>query len=1028
MMIEISRRIFARVGLFPFTYSKEAAFADGSIGDPAEISESFKTANYIATLNWSVVSTDRRAFPSANYEVMICNQPSNVFESGSAFLDKFSFDEGNSYCFRPRREFTRDLQNSESGFLAVGCMVSASNSDVIVYARNATDEEISGTRVQIKANTGRPLVFFGPWIESLQASGPLTITEIYGFALLDEFLKDDKLWDPQAKVGAGKENPGIPNFPYDSQEYLQKTGLQAPEALELRLRADSLARAQRVPYAADDPLDEVVLRSEHSMNPQIVVDRLLGTTLIANLYKNLAAALADPKWSIVQANTDKKQELTVRGAGAYQLLAHLGPIEALSLGQAVSLPGKTERPEGPVMTASDAYAQLTERQLPFPLYRIAGRFKDRDSTGAEIEQVEVTVVGLDLPIEGSIATNGRTTMVRQPQDVDAAAQGNVFVEFPGGIPAQNVFAAKVSEDSKLAFLKQSLPSTDDPKPVILKSFIVGEPSKKIEPDNKTPRIDIGPVELPDGKPGSATYKVFPRDRFGRWVEPTQLTAMLDYWPIGAPTLLGADVVYETDSPLLQIRLGWDASLRKISCARIGVRLEAIEMPTPNDKPFVPPISPDRQMQRPPLPEGYNFETVPAYEDRRDFVFDIAFDEDGNPALLGMGEHATNHVERVTVNSGAPNLAEYLITIELGAAEKVLRLRPKGQRLMARIVATAQERRTPGLWSQVPLPFIQCLVHDPRPPILVGEPRAVTYSSLPLGETGISRASLLLPRQPLENGGQAAMPDIVGYHVWRATELAVLDHVIKAGAMARDKLAADEFLRLVRDERDPKMHSLLISSELDPLLDGDAKFAAALTAVFRADRPELIPADTGRVEIVLNASQVGFEFVTFTAVTADGVASPKNLKDLLRLVAVPNQPTLSQPTLRLIATDETGIFERTALVMAIVGNRRAFAKDVVRFFYHFGARPNDPDELYETLEPFQHLDRTSARRYIPEIDELIKSTLDIGHAEIFLIRLPQKGEDFNLTVDLRRNDGEPGDVFAEIASPRSPVQTLFFGTR
>ncbi|SDO20374.1 hypothetical protein [Ensifer sp. YR511] len=1007
----ISDRIFGRTGLFPYTYDPQSTFADGTTSDPKAIAAAFESAGMLATIGWSVVPTERSAFPNANYEIGICNRTDGYLKEVAfqAFEGRFKFDKSNGHCFRPKRENGWSLPPAECGFLIIGFEVKA-NTSVALYATNATDEELAGSHLLIEAGTSRSCVFFGPWIDAIKTTADLVVENIVGFVVPDDLLLENRDWDELARVGPGVANAAAdPHFPYDGQRYLEHASLAPEEALLVRQRADCLARAQRGRVPADDPLQEKTLWEVHAEPPTFVTDRVFATDLIVKLFGDLQNALEKPDWSIEQSHHN--EHLSVHAAGAYQILAHQGPIEALSLGQSVTLPADAKPADGPVQSTDEVYRALRQGYLPFPLYRIVGHFLDNDGNGNVVKRTEVAVAGLDLPMNEPVEMIGRTAMIRQPEETDQPARGNVLVEFRQRMPALHAFGATVGDRGVLNFAMESVPDTSGKPVEIPKTFIVSEPGETTEPQNKVPRIDLGSFDLPNGKVGKLSCKIFPRDRFGRWVAPSSPKIPLDFWRISAPFLSSGEVVYKADgTPLLQFRLGWDSSLRTMHRARIGLKLEPLAETT-----AIPTFPPERTMRKPPLPDDYNFETVPAYAGQNDFIFEITFDKYGAPDLPAMGKFPDNRVERLYQNPGTPSIAEYLITIELGTADKVLKLRPKGQRLMARVVATAEETLTAEIWSQTHLPFIQCLVRDPRPPILTPEPRKVTFTSLPLGETGMCRASL-----PFPDAGDG--PVVVGYHVWRASELVVLDKIIEAKGI-KDS-AVEDFLRLIREARDPDIRSLLISTVLDPLFRDDPAFPTALSKAFRVDRPEVTKVEAGNVEIVVPAHQAGFEFVTFTAVSADGVSSAKDLKNVLRLLAVPGEPPLSQPQLRLVASDETGLFETTSLVMAIVTGPRHFSRESVRFFHSFGKRPEDPDELSEPLQPFRHLDRTAARQYVPEIDAMIDGSPAFTHAQIFLLRLAQRGTVFNVAADLKRADGAVDDVLAQIPSPRSSVQTLY----
>jgi hypothetical protein len=206
---------------------------------------------------------------------------------------------------------------------------------------------------------------------------------------------------------------------------------------------------------------------------------------------------------------------------------------------------------------------------------------------------------------------------------------------------------------------------------------------------------------------------------------------------------------------------------------------------------------------------------------------------------------------------------------------------------------------------------------------------------------------------------------------------------------------------------------------------DADFRQRFTTLFRANSTARIPTEKEQVEIILPAPQTGFEFVLFTAVSAYGVESAKDPLMTLRILAVPSRRQIPTPSLRIITTDDTGLFEPSNLCLAIVSHMEPFEAEAVRFFWGSGDIP-DANALLTALPPVSQFTVDQAAAYIFEIADIISRSVSFSYVRLFLLTTTRRTKDLhNFAVDIKPPNGTLAPD--QIPSPRSQMQSHFLST-
>lgn len=390
---------------------------------------------------------------------------------------------------------------------------------------------------------------------------------------------------------------------------------------------------------------------------------------------------------------------------------------------------------------------------------------------------------------------------------------------------------------------------------------------------------------------------------------------------------------------------------------------------------------------------------------------IRFDDDGLPSVDSASFPSGFRVVLLNAAPGS-TVAVIEIQIPLGQASDIF-----GAGISSRqveIVADASEKVSGQRRTSPPLPVHSKRIEDPRPPVLKREPWAIHWSGLPNSQTGL--ASALLPL-PVADG-----PPIRGFQAWRANETGLLD--LALAQTFEDSDQAADILRLIRAERDKVIRLRLIQSVVEPLL-GNADFEQSVIDLFRADSLEFIDKARPGVEVSLPASQIGFEFFIFNAVSATGVVGQKKPSMVLRAVAVPTDIVSTPPHVRLVNSDNTGLFEHSGMCLALVTHPNNFPASAVRFFWAAGGNYREADELMEAIVPLQDLAIADAVKYVPEIEALARSLPNSENVRGFLLQPSAAKSLHNIAVDLRLST--PGDKqLPLLVTSRSNLESVYLG--
>jgi hypothetical protein len=177
----------------------------------------------------------------------------------------------------------------------------------------------------------------------------------------------------------------------------------------------------------------------------------------------------------------------------------------------------------------------------------------------------------------------------------------------------------------------------------------------------------------------------------------------------------------------------------------------------------------------------------------------------------------------------------------------------------------------------------------------------------------------------------------------------------------------------------------------------------------------------QVEIILPAHQTGFEFVLFTAVSEAGIETAKDPNATLRILAVPSRQPIPAPSLHIITTDDTGLFEPSGLCLAIVSHLQPFEAGTARFFWGAGDF-TDANALLSTLTPVSEFTTNQAAAYVFGIADIVKRLVPFPNVRLFLLKPNRIRDRHNFAVDIKPPNGTLASD--EIPSPRSQMQSHF----
>lgn len=1032
-----SERISIRMGQFA---NNTIELADGDA--PSQfIADEYRGASHFATVNWVVAPRQlpaksdgtanfRDGLPEKAYRVEFFSRAITTNGEDGGWKQ----DPDESTAFDPGNAHTLDLSNIYGGsvgpwgFLAAGFLVTAAAQNSEVFGVDTLGDEIVGTR-QL-AIEGDPCVLFGPNLFKVRATANITIMKLVMFTVARQILTDGEYVE-MANVGPGYlPDPKPANWRYDGQSILSAGPLDAAQALAIRLEADSLARAN---VALQPPVGGPLSTGIHKANRITTSDALLAGDLIKEVAENVDGIIQDPSWIYqAPAGIDGKpasstDSFEIPAVPVLQLLTRTGPIEAVTLGQAVTLPvngfpNVTDR-----KTAHEI--MWNEEVLPFPLVRVTGWFFD---VLTQTQTVEFGLAGLDLWQEEQIIRGCRQNEARRPQnpdqsglDLDLPATADVELVLKKSASPFTFFVSQTGSDGTEKFYLDPLKLDPlDPLKKLPKTFIAAPDEGTIASSGGSIILSLGQVDLPFEELENIDVKAYPRDVYGRWLPSASVSCDLLPWPVGHPELVSCKVEYREDETIaLRTTASWDRKYRRQASFEIGLRLGGSGDFKPSDG-----------VRCPAFPEFPH----PAEGQEKYPHLRIVFDNVGNPMIDATGfpdeqVPAGLVVEKLTIapsaskavgsdesrsmaQSGAPDrVHSYEIVIPLGSVGEVLSLDDNVQLTLDASEVVSGYRRSK---SPPPLPLVTKKILDPRPPVLTFEPWKLTWASLPNG-TGDAKALVELPE--VEAGG----PSVAGFHAWRAQETAVLDVVLRREFDNPD--IANIYLKTIRRERNMKARLALIQGLLQDHLQ-DPEFEREFSEMFAADSTEMIPkSDWKNVEISINGRQSGFEFVMFTAVSNDGVSSVKRGSLVLRTIAVPDRSTPLAPELRVISHDTHGIFVRSGVCIAIVSHRDSFDNTWVRFHWDAG-QISHADELLERIEVISELSVNDAKNYVPEIEDILAQSITFSQIRIFLIRPKQTWRRHHFAVDIKVPERDARNVLEDIPTPRSNLESHDFDPR
>jgi hypothetical protein len=982
-----SDRIAVRLAQFPAD-STEPPY-DGGI-DLAKLGfEGPDDVDHYMTINWAVPSSDERGLPLKPYGVELVYPLPDKENGGFAHnAGPIDLDSANGHLWSVNGLFPFSRRRPW-GVLCLALIARTRQGETELYCRSFSGGEIYGTRLTV-GEAPRKCAFFGPNIFALCASSDIEISEIAAFTVPPDLLGDEAL-ELLASVGPAFE-PRIKPFPwaYDDQSYLSLQNLSPKQALGIRQWVDGVARGNTPPPTLRRLTDDI-----HRQNPSVIADAIHAADAVVALAEDLDACLKDPAMRF-KAQSDAgpsgsgTDAMYLTYAQILQMLARKGPVEALTLGNAVTVPRpKTDGFPAIIDTVDTAFDIMTQGRMPYPLVRVRGEFYDPKSA-ATVE--EFAFAGLDLPFDGLRSQSGVAGYFA-PKNLDAPATAAIGAKLHSNASALILYASQEKPAGTETVTE------DNGKP---KAFFPNTPDPNITNPQGLPELWLGAVEVPLTATENAALWLYPRDIFGRWPRRESAACTLNPWPVGAPDLLSCEIFYAADETIsATIRFEWDRTLRRVQTIDFGLTLSDVLVDQWGGQ-----LAPNGGMNCPAFPTGTPLR--------------LEFDPGGAPANTAAlpGGVTIAEIQRPSPPANpraqpAGDRSRYELTIPIGSVREVMGLRRNPmQPLRLWLVADASERVSGTRRTRPPLKPLYAEVHDPRPPVLDVLPWAITWTALPRGELNEARATLPLPYVIGEVPAQS-------FNVWRAQETAVL--AFAAARHFADEKAANAYFVAVRREIKLALRLAMIQRLVEPRLT-DPYYMEALSAHFTADQGGTV-SPSASVEIVVPAHQTGFEFVLFTATSPDGVASSKIDGPCMRIVAVPRPQLTQTPALRVISWDDAGYFETAGLCMAIVSYPEPFASGHVRLFWDRGGSIADGSELRFELPLLAELTLAEAKTYVAGIAGMIERAMPYDNNRIFTVSPPLTGDLHHFSVELKA-ESVAGNPASDIPSLRSQVSSLY----
>lgn len=991
-----SERIAVRLGQFQVATEE---LPHGGTADFSRLGVERESIETLLTINWAVAASLERGLPEEPYQILLAQLPT-VANHGCILVPDITLDRSISH----RRHIDSLLVAPGPrpwGVLCVGFVASGAKPGTMIFCRAMDGTEIAGSRREIGDGPGE-FVLSGPNICEICANGDVTLQGVILCTATQEMLGEYSLI---AKVGPSFEPSVKPaSWPYDDQSYLQNVGLSPQEALQLRQMADSLARANTPSPTAQILIDEV-----HQRDPATVSLEIEALPPVSDVCEDLVNLLREPDRAYevdgnalpASSNTDT---LSLTYAQILQLLARQGPVEALTLGNAVTLPMMRAWELGPfVPDESSAYALMQQGRMPYPLIVVGGKYFDA-TLNAVVE--EFAIGGLDFRRSGEVQPVAELGKGYEPAGLDDPPTADLRVRL--GVNASTLvqFVSRQSASGEEIFdrVSDDRPDHESVGPPL------GRHPYADAPDELNlagaPVIALGRIALPVASPGTLGLGLYPRDMFGRWPGAEFAECPLPTRPVDKPALHSCEPQYRSDGTIaVHLVFEWDRKIRTLANVEIGLAIQngVVDQVTPALKPN----------------DGL---LCPAFD--APTKLRISFDRAGNPfdtANLPLGVRI-ERIERLAPPATVPDIGAgaiedsllYELTIPLGTVPDVMALNADPDAGFAvKLVGDAAEHVSGTRRSDEPVSWVSSKILDPRPPVLDVRPWKIAWTGLPNGETNRAHISLPLPKSV---DGPAAH----AFQVWRSSETAVLDFALSRHFDDPDEAAGH--LATVRRETNMAVRLGLIQRLIEPRL-ADPNYARDLSAIFRADSSIAIPGDAHFADLTVTAQQSGFEFIWFTAVSRDGIQSDKSRSPSLSVVAVPQAPTPQAPILRIISSDDNGHLETAGLCLAIVSYHRPFDAGQARFFWDHGNGISDSSELLFELPVLAELTNAEAAAYVADIADFIEARMPFAHTRIFALMPNQTAARHHFGVELKIAS-QSANVADQIPSPRSQVESLF----
>ncbi|ANG62619.1 hypothetical protein A8C75_09075 [Marinobacterium aestuarii] len=975
-----SHRIAARFAQFPAEIDEPPY---GGAGDIATLGlPGVDQIDHFMTINWVVAATDERGLPFRPYTVEVAGEPYEY--AFASYPRSIRLGKANSH-----RWYVDSLFDPGPirpwGILCLGLIAKAKEDGAELFCRSFDGSEIYGTRLAVDA-TDRKCAFFGPNIFEICASADVEISDIAAFTVTPELLYTFQ-FDLVASVGPAFEPQNKPSpWPYDNQSYLSLPNLSPMQALTLRQCADGLARANTLPPALQRLEDAV-----HRQDPNTIAGAIHGEDAVAALADHLNFYLQHPAERFeapVDAGPSGRgtDTMSLTYAQILNLLARQGPVEALTLGNAVTIPrARKDYFIGLIRSMDAAFDLIAKGHMPYPLIRVGGQFYDAQ-IGALVE--EFGFAGLDLPVD-SLQPKSQAVDYFEPEARDKPASAAIKTRLHPN--ASSLIAYVSLEDETNA--EQVIEERSKPR-----AFYPNTPDPNRANKTGAPELWLGTFDVPLTEEADVAIRLHPRDIFGRWPRRESAPCHLLPRPVGTPVLISCQIGYNADETIsATVVFEWDRTIRNLQSVAFGLALS-------ND----PPEGRNKQLKP---GDGLSCPAFPTGT-----ALQIEFDMNGAPMNsleLPAGVAIAEIPPPQPHAKLAANRSHYELTIPLGTVRDAMALRKDpALPLLLDLVADASEQVSGARRTEPPLPRLASEVRDPRPPVLDVQPWAITWTALPNGETNEARASLALPRGTGD-------PPAQSFNIWRSQETAVLSFALARHFANDDDVNA--YLAAVRRETKPAVRLGLIQRLIEPKMK-DADFMEGLSALFKANSTGTIESSDS-VEIVVPAHQTGFEFVLFTANSRDGVASNKITNPCMCVVAIPRPVMADTPALRIISWDDAGYFEVAGLCMAIASYPEQFDGGHVRVFWDHGGTITDANELRFNIPVLAEMSVAEAKSYVADIEKIIRNSMPFEYNRIFLLMPPVTTDFHHFAIELQ-TETQADHPAAEIPTPRSQITSLY----